>query len=1273
MALGSWSADLDYSHSAKEDLFKPDGNPRKLWMLVYDSNDQLVYPPLPLLRGKAGKERIELGGSSILWDFGLQGIGPTIDDREYLSDANKLDNPAFALDPPESYWRRVAENSTWAISPGQASNFGGLRADDALQYDRKFPARPGHSHRLTATVLGGEGLLRIRIIYGGSYYPPDLLDNGDFEEGPGFGWSAADNLEILPAGGRSGLYAMWVDPIPKPQLVTNFDFSAGADDWTLGSTFSILTGGLIAGPNEQPQYIADPGFETLTGWTDITTPPPMSDDIDLISDAGNAHSGSGVMRVGPVTQHQLLANSDFASNLDNWYESSNVSDPDTGIFSWEATDGLDGSGGATTAGTVTPVPLTINDQSTYDSWLASQGGPFQQGDPLAWHTNATTYPTFEANSLADPNRGASGYAQDFDGSWILSAGPYTPVPLTVTNLSEFDSWLASQPNGTDFPTFEANSLADGNRGAAGYIQDFDGSWVLDYRAVKYLRADSDSGTAGVQAHDVKPGEEYEAEAYIRRSSGATGFAYISLHIPHPSVADRERWYVSKHVTDEMPGETFERVTLSLTIPENRVSLDALFEVHEHSAETWTVDNFTVVRVRGNRAQINSDDSYAVIPDTRYVLSALVRSGDNMSGGNVRIGVILTGPSVDPLVVDVDKGNTDYEWTRVNVDVRAPSGYDTATPFVAGLDITGDPLWLDSMTFTKVENNSDITTHDPFAVVSDQRYLLSADVTSIGATRGTIAVGVRLSGDALPDQDFEMNPGTLDDLKTKAVSLEVRPPEGYTVAVVYVRSTDVEGGVFAIDNVRFTKSDNNSDSTIGTVITVTPERTYRWVQAVRSGANLQRGTVKLSVRCIRTDYDDVVFDSQSMQATDGEWKFFDFSFTPPSGYEEVFPSIIGTDVEGDSWQLDEGSIRDTDTSTVVFDAVAIGGALITPFVDATAPEGTESVQVAVIAVEGSSGRGVLSVSLIRTDGPAATGDDIIADLLIHPTTGLPIGISPGTIDCPETIPFDWRQVKMTLLAALAHYCNVISEPVREYRINPAIPPTIDVSSSPFVVRPIVLMPTDIDVEEVEDPSVDVTNRATVIEVIGAEVPTLSGKEILITASAEVPGGVEYDINDNPIVRTRPVNDATIDTFGYAEAYAVDQALREAFPGMVVAATLTGTTTGLATARGPLDVGDWIEVYKPESGIQDPANPRTVEGVPAFPKVLRAVAREREHGPSFRVEMLRPDGSTFDLPVNYSERDSTTLTLAERRLFEWEADPLGGAPGSQYTRDRASKPR
>ena len=43
------------------------------------------------------------------------------------------------------------------------------------------------------------------------------------------------------------------------------------------------------------------------------------------------------------------------------------------------------------------------------------------------------------------------------------------------------------------------------------------------------------------------------------------------------------------------------------------------------------------------------------------------------------------------------------------------------------------------------------------------------------------------------------------------------------------------------------------------------------------------------------------------------------------------------------------------------------------------------------------------------------------------------------------------------------------------------------------------------------------------------------------------------------------------------------------------------------------------------------------------------------------------------ANESERDATKLTLADRRLYDWEADPQGGAGGGQYIRDRASKPR
>ncbi len=837
MALGSWSLDLDYSHSAKESLFKDDGNPRKLWALVYDSNDQLVYPPLPLLWGKPGKEKIEIGGTSILWDMGIQGIGPTIEDREYLSGANKLDNPLFALDPPDIYWRRPSERSGWTINTNVALLTPSLDTDDPLEVDRDYPALPYQPWRGSATLFGG-GRFRIRLLFTGKFDPPDIA---------------------IP-------YSSW-----GPN--TRGDIILGTD------------------PNS---VVPGPVYRVHTGY---------------VNRAANGAFDDGVGLNG------------WAQGAGAWY--------------------------------------------------------YVTGDATAW----------------------SGDSYAMTNTAILVSG---------------DKRLTNSANG--------------------------------------------GVTYPVVPQTVQAGETWENRFVVRPHAGtsADGEGFGRIYLLSGGVVTSV--VETKHVPSTQDG--WEIVIERIEIPDGIDGLIPEFVVRGHTVGQWDVDSVTIFRALGNIDQVVGP-SITVTPERTYDWTLPYRVDPGISGGRTQLRVILTSPYRPSLVIE-------------------------------GPDLRGQ----------------------------------------------------------------------------------------------------------------------------------------------QEGEPLQETT---------------------------------FSVTPPSGYNGLAQALYSEDVPGATY-VGQGTLIDKDRSTYVADAIADNpnGAVT---INTVAPVGTESVRVQVVG-EIFATAVVALVELIRTTADPATGNDVVGDLLVHPTTGLPIGIAAGTIDCPEVLPFDWRQIKMTLLAALAHYCDVISEPVREFKINPGLPPTIDVSQVPFTQRQIVLMPTDLDVQEVEDPTVDVTNRATEIEVIGTEVTTLSGQTVLITATAQVPtDSADRDLNNNLIVRTRPVSDATIDTFGYALAFAADQALKEAFPGMVVDATLTG----MPYTRGPLDVGDWLEVYKPEAGIMDRINPKTVEGVPIFPRVMRLVARDREHGPQYRVDMLRPDGSTFPLTYNESAADVTKITLADRRLYEWEADPQGGSTGVQYMRDRAGKPR
>lgn len=1159
MAAETLSAVIDFSPERKALLWDAtEKRPRDLWAYIYDdpTGGDLLYPPLQLTSVEGDEEGLVLGGVGILAELGSGGIGPTIVDREYVSGANKLSNASFDLD--DLYWVRAADGSMWVIAVGSATNAGGLAADDTLEYDRKFPTRPGHAYRVLVAGVTGTGRMRVRTIYEGHFHPADLLVNGGFESGAGVGWAAATNLAIVASGARTGTYAMRVSPIPKPQLIPNSGFESGSTGWIVGAEMSVVSdpsealngsGVLRCEPIPYPQLLVNPSFEHATpgfSWT----PSAIGDIAIIIGDPTNARAGNNVMRIGPITQHQVFTNADFGAGLTNWFESSTDAEPHLGIFAPEIGGGVDGNDGIITEG---------------------------------WSTAGRTGPEI----------------------------------------------------------------------------------------IKYLRADKTAG-GGVEAYDVASGEAYRAEAYVHGHPGTDGSAYISLMIPHPSVPAGDLWQKSEQIF--APPHDDNRWTIlhvDITIPANRSLINALFEVHDHSLGYWSIDHFTLTRTRGNRDR-TTGSLYTVEPNQSYRLTGFVRSAVTHQVGSMQLGVKLYGPGGATETVETDQGHTDFEWARVKVEFTPDDGYVSAEPFVGGMDIFGGPMWIDSMALHRTSNNIRQTTQAGVAVIPDQRYLLAADVRADQfVTRGTVSVGITFSAAGLPDVT-EMVAQQDTENEWVRVTKEVTPPPGYGAGFVFVRSQDTEGGSFYIDNLTLTKMDNNADSSAGTAIAVTPERTYRWTQAVRSGTALQRGTVKLSVRCTRDGYPDVVFDSSPMEATAGDWKFIDFSFTPPSGYDEVIPSLVGIDVEGDYWYFDDGELRDTDTATMVFDTTADNPGLATVLVDSTAPAGAETVRVALVVEQGSSSWTVGSASLARTGVTPATAASIVADLLEHPQTGLPLAIEAGTITAPAVIPYDVVIQNRTNRDTLDYLCNVVADPQLEYRVLPTDPPTIDVGPASVVFSTHspadALLPGDLDVEELSDPVTDIADRPTEVTVLGAELEKVSGGTFLVTATAQVPGTIRYDLNGNAIVRTKQVSDGTVDHVGYAQALADDLAAREAEPPLVLTAKLSGKDT-----RADSPPGDTVHAYHPESGVEDTDVTEVIEGQVVNPRAVRVLTRERAHGPGHRIVMRRPDGTEFPLTgVRWSEEDATVLTIGDR-LADWQADPQGLSAGEQYRRDRASRPR
>jgi hypothetical protein len=774
-------------------------------------------------------------------------------------------------------------------------------------------------------------------------------------------------------------------------------------------------------------------------------------------------------------------------------------------------------------------------------------------------------------------------ANAYQGSYVMQCGPVTQKQQILNPEMESHAYW-----------YENTADPDADPSSVYYVDvgfGMEGSTCLTTNgnthpaAEKYLRAQFDSAP-GVTPAPVVSGEEWELETFVWADTGTTGRAWANLHIPHPSV-DAPRYYPTQ--TLELERESANppkwiQLSTRVSIPNNRFVVNVVLNALGNDAGFLHWDNTTLTRRRGNRAETSSDVAYAIDSDSRYELAARIRSGDDLQVGNVRLGVRMEGPAVDDQVVDKDQGYTDYLWTNTVVDIKPPTGYVWARPFVAALDIIGAPVYVDWITFTKVEGNTTTIT--------------------------------------------------------------------------------------------------------GTGVPVTPERTYNVRARFRSGLALARGNARIRVRMVRSGYPDVLVESTPIEATANEWiESQSLSVTPPSGYDEAVPTVVFTDVEGDFFYAADFSMVDADTGTVVFDAVTSTNPIgANSFVDSTAPDGATDVRVMVVAETGSSSWTVGEMSLARTGVTPATAAAIVAELLTDPDTGDTLSVVAGTITAPDVIPYDWQIANLTNREALDHLVSVIAEPALEYRLNATMPPSLDVGEPSVVFTdhlpsgssPVVYRRSDIDVAEMPSVEVDVEDRPTHVRVYGAVRKTVSGSDFLVTAIAAVPGTAETDYQGRPVNRVLPINDATVDHIGYAQALADDIAARLADPPLSVTAKLHPVDPESASLLGLNErpahgVGEWIYVHSPEHGLSEDGHKVMIAGEWVNPRRVRIIGDNQEHGPQYKAKVRKEDGTVVDLPgVIWSKEDSRTLTLGDRPV-EWVNDPQGGAAGSRYLRDRRAAPR
>lgn len=994
---------------------------------------------------------------------------------------------------------------------------------------------------------------------------------------------------------------------------------------------------LYEGQFNPPNLLANGDFELGPegdAWSGGTTY------FEVIND-GNARSGNYSLRFAPIAKPELVDNHDMEGGPTNWTGAD-------GIIDIVEDPGNARSGSWVMQLSPNPQPQRIIDPDNHSGWVDVSENPL---DMDIVYDEANAYST----------------------GWVMKLGPVTPKQLLLnpTFADGFAHWYQSSNVSEPDDVYYVDS-GGGVEGATAIT-----SHPTELIGTRYLRSDASDGISGVQAYTVVPGESWELEVFLRVApSTSQGYAYGSLVFPHPTLEPlHHRWNMTQHIEcARAADDQFQRLSVTDTVPTGRTKVYVLLEIHDQvdSYVAWSYPS--LIRTRGNRGQLNSIYDYDVLPGVNHELSFVMRSVGEMQTGNIRYGVILSGPGMLDRVVDQDRGSTDFVWSGSAMEFRPPAGYVKAKPFFAALDVYGDAVYADHVQLKQIEGNTAVKWGNIKPVLQDQRYFLSAAVRTI-ATRGVIRVGAVLTGTGLPDLDL----GEDQDLTNGAwagVGREIRVPTGYTHLQPYVRTTDLEGGLGWVDGVSITQSDNNSVVATGDYVSVVPERSFRYSMAIKSSLGTQRGSAKLVVNCSNGTPDFQRFESPDLDLTTtaGLWTVHTYQFTPPSSYDNVLPTIQITDLEGGYAWCDEGEIRDVDGSTVAIDVKVGNPAHATLDLDTTAPDGAEFIRCAAVVQRGSSNWSIGGVSLSRIGVPFVVGNEIVADLLTDPTTGEPLSIDPGAINCPEPLTNDWTITRQTNLEALDDFCTIVSSPPKEYRINASDPPTIDVATygalsvdhAPDSDDPVVISPEDRDVQDLSNPENDVSTRGTEIEVIGAEKRQINGRPFIISAVAPVPGDPEYDYNNREIRRTRTESDATIDHRTFANALAEDDALKEATPALSLRIKLSGRNT--AADRPP---GDWVYVNRPAAGLEDESVETPWEGEGVSPRRVRIQVRERELGAGVTVEMRASDGSRFPLLFNPSDQETTTLTVGDRKP-DWEADPTGQARWVQYIKDYQSRP-
>lgn len=510
------------------------------------------------------------------------------------------------------------------------------------------------------------------------------------------------------------------------------------------------------------------------------------------------------------------------------------------------------------------------------------------------------------------------------------------------------------------------------------------------------------------------------------------------------------------------------------------------------------------------------------------------------------------------------------------------------------------------------------------------------------------------------------------------------PEGTNKLRVFMQVHGHGQGQWDFDYASLHRTKGNRCAISSPEYTLIPGRTYRWTTLFHSDPRVVGdGTLRLQAFChdgdVSQDRGPMTVEGTELGVTDDALHRVVWDFEVPSGLPRVVFQLWSEDVYGDGYVwVGRGTIRDNDPSTTYVETAsgitAGPGTLLA--LTSTAPVGSKEAHLEVVAEAYGLGWRLDSASFTRVTSDPATGEDVARDCLVNPATNQPL-LTGGRIFPMGVLNFDYWVQNQDCHKLLTELCMTgLVEPKPEYRMNPD--GTADVGPAELVCQdwapdsdePVVWGPRDFTVVESMGVSRDHEDAPTDVKVVGADRTSASGEETTYVGRASTDLGSEaVGWFGEPMSRTMLAEDSTLNHADLADSYAA-YVLDQSRPRVTVTIQLQGS--GLLP---PVREGDWVYVYNPEAGLEDPnQDGRLSDGTPVHPVRLRIVSLTRALSVGdHRVEIRRPDGTTWPIPselVHWEAASGLTLELGDPPA-EFNADPQGGSAPRQWIRRVASK--